>query len=292
MAGINADFGASVGINYNGTQIIIGAPNAVFTSGTQAYTGYVATYNLSGGNWNGPTVLLNPGTYATPYGFSVAISGNASTSLIGSPTSNSSIQSYCVLFNTQYPNGNIITDPTGNINSEFGYSVALNYDGNTAIIGAPSASNNIGYVAIYTVTNGWNNSIKLIYNYTTANSLFGYSVSISSDGTNALVGAPGGGSQGYGYTAIYSCNIATQSWSSLTPSSTLNNPYSSASGFGFSVSLGSNVAMVGAPNYQYGNTILYSYSNNSWNYTSNIYTYIAGATYTQLLAQVANIILL
>jgi len=288
MAGINADFGASVGINYNGTEIIIGAPNAVYTIGTQAYTGYVAIYKYSAGTWTGPTVLVNPGAFATPYGFSVAINGNANsvtTSLVGSPTYNIGIQSYAVLFNSQYPNGYIITNPTGDINSEFGYSVALSYDGNTAIIGAPNANNGIGYVAIYTATNGWNTPISLLYNYTNVTkSLFGYCVSISSDGTTALVGAPGGGPQGYGYAGIYSCNVATKSWSNLSnPTSTLNNPYTSASGFGFSVSLGSNVAIVGAPNYQYGNAITYNYLNNTWNNSSsNIYTYIAGATYTQL----------
>ena len=72
--------------------------------------------------------------------------------------------------------------------SAFGYSVALSADGDTALIGGPTADNGKGAAWVFTRSrSSWTQRQRL-----TGAESFGFSVAISRDGQTALIGGPGG----------------------------------------------------------------------------------------------------
>jgi hypothetical protein len=73
-----------------------------------------------------------------------------------------------------------------------GMSVSLSADGKEALVGAPADDGNIGAAWVFLMTdNGaWNYGYKLTAAGETGAGAFGSSVSLSADGTKALVGAP------------------------------------------------------------------------------------------------------
>lgn len=92
----------------------------------------------------------------------------------------------------------------GVADDECGYAAALSADGNTAVIGAPyadlSGSSNQGAVYVFTRSGDrWSQQQKLSANDCAGNDIFGYSVSLSSDGNTALIGAPNAEVNGNAY---------------------------------------------------------------------------------------------
>jgi hypothetical protein len=71
----------------------------------------------------------------------------------------------------------------------FGNSVAFSADGNTALVGAPTASSGAGYAAVYRFTNGSWGSASPLTSTAGAGANFGWSVALSADGNTAIVGA-------------------------------------------------------------------------------------------------------
>jgi hypothetical protein len=84
------------------------------------------------------------------------------------------------------------TGPVGTTGA-VGTSVSLSADGTEALVGAPGDDGGIGAAWVFMLTdNGaWNYGAKLTPTGETGTGAFGASVSLSSDGTRALVGAPG-----------------------------------------------------------------------------------------------------
>jgi len=154
--------------------------------------------------------------FAAQLGWSVALSADGSTAILGAPYANCDNQGFNCLGEawawtrtnglwTQQGLG--LTGYDTADDSQMGWSVALSADGNTAIVGGPN--DNIGSVKageacfegaawIFTRVNGeWSQQgDKLVptpdpcaYSVVT----FGWSVALSADGNTALVGGPGGG---------------------------------------------------------------------------------------------------
>ena len=74
----------------------------------------------------------------------------------------------------------------------FGISVSLSSDGNTALVGAYGKSFQTGAAYIFTRSGStWTQQQKLLASDAATNDYFGTSVSLSSDGNTALVGAFG-----------------------------------------------------------------------------------------------------
>jgi hypothetical protein len=129
---------------------------------------------------------------------------------------------------------------------QFGWSVSLSTDGNTALVGAPHDSGGVpGAAWIFTRNGvGWTEAAKLAPGDPTGVSLFGGSVALSGDGTTALVGAPGGASGGTVW--FFTVNPNNGSWSQAqelaTPGDAITAP-----DFGYSVAVSQNggTAIVG-----------------------------------------------
>jgi len=103
---------------------------------------------------------------------------------------------------------------------QFGYSVALSADGNTALIGAPADNANAGAAWVFTRSgSGWTQQgEKLTGGGETGEGGFGSSVALSADGGTALVGGPADDSRaGAAWVFTRSGSGWTQQGAKLTP---------------------------------------------------------------------------
>ncbi len=131
---------------------------------------------------------------------------------------------------------------------QFGYSVALSADGNTALIGGPADNGSQGAAWVFTRTGGlWmQDGSKLVGAGESGAGMFGSSVALSADGNTALIGGEADG-EGAGAAWVFTCvgGIWTQQGSKLTGGT------GSGAGFGVSVALSADgdTALIGAPGY-------------------------------------------
>ena len=132
------------------------------------------------------TGAVNSGSPAEQ-GYSVALSGNGNTVIIGGPFDDSSVGAAWVF--TRGAGGwtqqdKLIGTGAGSDARE-GYSVAVSADGNTAIVGARSAD----AVWVFIRSNGtWSQEAKLTASGEIGNAELGISVALSADGNTAIAG--------------------------------------------------------------------------------------------------------
>ena len=232
-------FGFSVALSSDGTVALVGAPLTGSTGEAYAYT------YASGTGWSSMPVTLAPpsGSAAGLLGSSVALSSSGTVALVGAPqTSSNTGAAYIYTSSTEAwssTSGPVtLAAPSGA--SDFGSSVALSADGEAALVGAPDANSYVGAAYIYTYdsgTGGW--SLPVTLSAPSGADGFGSSVTMSSDGTEVLVGAPAT-DEVYVYTSG-----SSGTWSS--PVTLLGG--SGGDDFGASAALSSDgtVALVGAP---------------------------------------------
>jgi hypothetical protein len=98
-------------------------------------------------------------------------------------------------------------------NGQFGYSVSISGDGNTAIVGA-RYGDTVGAAYIFTRSGtSWPEQAKIQASDKEYNDWFGYSVSLSADGNTAIVGAPGEDTGAGNAGAAYIFTRSGTSWS-------------------------------------------------------------------------------
>ena len=243
-------FGQSVAISDN--YAIVGATGEQATAGIYAGKSYI--FNVSTGTL--VHTLNNPNVSSTAqydqFGYSVAISGNYAIVSSKRESSSGTEPSWAYIYNVT--TGALLytltnPNPTGTIAYDyFGNSVAIS--GNYAIVGSygedDAGSVNPGKAYIFNVTTG-----ALVHTLNNPNAYgtsdddnFGWSVAIS--GNYAIVSASSeddAGGSGSGKAYIF--NVSTG-----TLVHTLNNPNafgtSSGDGFGNSLAISGNYAIVGA----------------------------------------------
>jgi hypothetical protein len=152
-------------------------------------------------NWTQQTNLTaSDGASGDEFGYSVAISGDGNTAIVGSYFddigANDSQGSAYVFVRS----GNVwtsqqkLTAADGAGGDRFGVSVGLSADGNTAIVGAyldqVGANPNQGSAYVFTRTAGvWTQQQKIVASDGAVGDWFGYAAAISADGNTAIVGA-------------------------------------------------------------------------------------------------------
>ena len=134
-------------------------------------------------------------------GWSVALSGDGNTALVGDHLQNGNAFPGSVWVFTRsegvwVQQAALVGDCTSSCSNEgtgeignggFGESVALSSDGNTALIGAPSDNGSAGAAWVFTRSNGvWTQQGPKL----SGEGVFGRNVALSSDGNTALIGAP------------------------------------------------------------------------------------------------------
>jgi uncharacterized repeat protein (TIGR02543 family) len=204
----------------------------------------------------------NPIGSAQKLGFSVAISSDGNSALIGAPFDNGGIGA--VWFFTRgagmWTQQQKLTAADATGNAEFGWSVALSADGNTAIIGGPGDNGSIGAVWVFTLSgNTWTQQgTKLTGTTTTGTTCpqagvvgqaeLGYSVSVSRDGNTAIAG---GWADNSSFGAAWVFNRSGATWNSSAVKlcgSGATDTIDIMQGFSVALSADGGTAIIGGPN--------------------------------------------
>jgi hypothetical protein len=175
-------FGSSVAVSSDGNTALIGAP------GDRGSFGSASVFRRVGSRWiqHGPK-LTSPRT-TTAFGQVVALSGDGSTALIGSPYGDVAWV-FVHVSTTWREQGTELTGGPGP-SGLFGASVALASDGNTALIGDPAAHSFLGAAWTFTRRGStWTRQQALTGTGESSAGWLGNSVALSGDGNAALIGA-------------------------------------------------------------------------------------------------------
>jgi hypothetical protein len=212
----------------------------------------------------GPKLIGTNGSTDALQGFSVALSADGNTALVGGPYDNS--QSGAVWVYTRSggvwsQQGSKLTVTDNISNARFGWAVALSADGNTALIGGPADNTTFGGAAwVFTRSGGvWSEQAKLVatdlarsFGVTV---LQGTSVALSADGNTAVVGAPQDASLTGGSTGVAVVfTRAAGAWGEQQRiAGSVNGTIpGGAQGTSVALSADGNTAAVGAPGYNSG----------------------------------------
>jgi hypothetical protein len=195
------NFGYSVALSNDGDIALVGTPTKSENGLTKSGAAYI--FIRVGNVWTQQQKLLaNDAANFNHFGWSVALSSNGSTALIGAYTKSNTgrerdgtVYVFIRSGNSWMQQEKLAANDREN-DEKFGWSVALSDDGYTALIGAVTESaetyvwNGAAYVFIRT-GNIWTQQYKLLADDRASNDGFGYSVSLSGDGSSALVGSVG-----------------------------------------------------------------------------------------------------
>ena len=249
-------FGSSVALSADGDTALIGGP-----AGNNSFVGAAWVFTRSGGMWHqqGPKLSAAGLTAASDYffGYSVALSADGNTALIGDPLNGSGVGAAWVFTQSAgvwIQQGSKLTPGDGTSIVEFGTSVALSANGNTALVGGPLdgplIGNGVGAAWAFTRSGGvWTQQgPKLTGNDEAAGEVgvgFGTSVALSADGNVALVG---GQIDNDFVGAAWVFNRSGGVWAQNGPKLTANDEVGQGS-FGFSVALSADAktALIGGP---------------------------------------------
>jgi hypothetical protein len=272
---INGKFsfqGYSVALSADGNTAIVGG------YADSSYAGAAWIYTRNAGTWKQQgTKLVGNGTAGNAQqGFSVAISADGNTAVIGGNKDNNGTGAIWVftrssgLWNQQGAKL-VATDTVGT--SLQGNSVSISADGNTIAVGGHNTSIQ-GATWIFTRTAGvWaQQGSKLIGTGGSGIAYTNWSVALSADGNTVLTGAFGmdnglGGGQGVAWVFTRTSGVWTQQGPLLSGSGILVSGTTKAA-FGISVGLSAdgNTAIVGgyADNAYVGAAWIFSRSGNVW----------------------------
>jgi len=248
--------GSSVALSGDGRTAIIGAPQ---NNGRGSSSGHARIYTWSGAAWVQQGADINGEAIGDESGFSVALSADGRTAIIGAP------------FNDGV-NGGVNGDDSGHAriytwsgaawvqqgadidgeaaNDWSGFSVALSADGRTAIIGASGNAGNgrdSGHARIYTWSGAAWVQQGADIDGEAINDRSGFSVALSADGRTAIIGAAeNDGVNGFdsGHARIYTWSGAAwvQQGADIDGEAAYNR-----SGSSVALSADGRTAIIGAP---------------------------------------------
>jgi hypothetical protein len=216
-----------------------------------AFAGALETAILSG---EGATTEANAG-------FSVAISADGGTAIVGAPHENGHIGAAWVFTRSgsswtqqaklteeeEGGSGALCGEevPTEAEECGFGRGVALSSDGNVALIGSPRNNEHAGAAWVFTRSGStWTRGARLTGAEAAGNAHFGRSVALSSDATTAVVGGPANAAS---HGAVW---VFARSGSAWTQQAKLAAPPETGESFfggSIAVSRTGNELLVGAP---------------------------------------------
>ena len=236
-------FGHSVALSTDGETALIGAP---FDA---AHTGAAWPYTRAGSTWTqqGEKLTGAGETGAGAFGFSVALSADGDTALVGGEGDADGIGAawpYTRTGSTWTQQGEKLTGAGEAGTGRFGYSVALSADGDTALIGGEGDADGIGAAWPYTRTGStWTQQGEKLTGRTGVDkAFFGYSVALSADGDTALIG----GHDYFDVGAAWAFTRAGSSWQQ-PPEQLAGGGEVGFGAFGSSVALsaGAGTALIG-----------------------------------------------
>lgn len=204
----NDQYGKTTAVSDDGNIMLVAAV------GEEGYRGAVYYYKYDGVTWAYQNYFV-PASITTNerFGIWMEMSGDGTTVLVGASADNDITGSAFVFTR----DGDTWTEQEyfqgENPGDEFGLTVSLSEDGNTAIVGAQKHNGSRGAAYLYARSGDtWTEQGKLTSPSPQAGHSFGAAVSVNADGSTAVVGAPGNASSP-GKAYIYRRNGTT--WSLL-----------------------------------------------------------------------------
>jgi hypothetical protein len=200
------EFGKSVAISGDGNTAIVGArvEDAVVGSNTIWSTGAAYIFTWSGTTWSEQQKIQASDKQGDDqFGQDVAISGDGNTVIVGAYSEDTGATNAGAVYiftrsGTTWSQQSKIQASDKQASDEFGNSVSISEDGNTAIVGAyredPGGTTDAGAAYIFTwseTSSSWSEQQKIQASDKQASDEFGGSVAISGDGDTAIVGKPG-----------------------------------------------------------------------------------------------------
>ena len=268
----NDRFGQSVSISADGSTVLIGV------SGDDDYgsaSGSAYLYKWYGSNWVETKLTASDGAENDHFGCSVSINEDGTIALIGAyaddDNGSDSGSAYIYKWNGSNWVETKLTASDGDADNRFGFSVSISADGTTALIGAYGDADNGSYTGSAYIYK-WNGSnwaeTKLTASDGEGADNFSRSVSISGDGSTALIGAHGDDDNGAnsGAAYIYKWNGSNWAETKLTASDGAESDY-----FGQFASLSADgqTALIGAyaddeNESASGSAYLYRWNGSNW----------------------------
>lgn len=242
-------FGRSVAID--GNTAVVGAPSAAVGANYSQGAAYI--FVNSGGVWTQQAELTaQDGALGDSFGWSVSISGNTvAIGANGHAVNGTANQGAVYIFTNNggtWTQASEVTAADGAQSDNFGWSVSLN--GDSLAVGAPNKTANgiqaSGAAYVFAKNGGtWTQQGQLVAADGATGDEFGFSV--SGDSSNVIVGAPykafnSNAAQGLAYVFTQNNGVWSQYTELIAPDG------NTGSGFGYSVSLSGNAAVIGAPN--------------------------------------------
>ena len=238
--------GFSVALSADGNTAVVGGLN------DNGGAGAVWVFTRSNGVWTQQgNKLVGTGAVGTArQGFSVALSADGNTALVGGLGDNSFAGAVWVFTRrngvwTQQGNKLVGTGAVGT--ADQGVSVALSADGNTALVSGVGDNSLAGAAWVFTRSNGvWTQQgNKLVGTGAVGTAKQGFSVALSADGNTALVGGRGDNSfAGAVWVFTRSNGVWTQQGNKLVGTGTVGIAEQGAS---VALSADGNTALVGGP---------------------------------------------
>jgi len=213
------NMGYSVGMSADGNTVILGAPY------DNSSRGAVWIFNRKDNIWTqqGEKLFDDTSVSGAPgQGFSVGLSADGNTAIVGAPLENNQQGAAYLFFRsgTEWNRQAKKLDVIGYPGTKWqGISVALNADGSSAILGASVADNAKGAAWVY-LKNGaeWiQKGNKLAGTVSSDNAAQGWSVAMSADGNTVLMGAKSDNwTNGAAWVFTWSNNLWVQRGPKLT----------------------------------------------------------------------------
>jgi hypothetical protein len=253
--------GGAVALSSDGNTALIGG------DGDNGGIGAAWVFVRSNGSWSqqGNKLVGNDVTTNANMGFSVALSSDGNTALIGGRGDNNAAGAAWVFTRSNGSWSQQGSKLTSSNSSDLGASVALSSDGNTAVIGEPGQINTTvpGAVVFVRSSGTWSpHGSELVGTGVGGSANQGSAVALSSDGNTALIG----GNSDNNYTgATWVFVRSNGSWSQqgnkLVGSS--NGVTSSQQGYSVSLSGDGNTALIGEIN-GVGGAWMFTRANGTW----------------------------
>jgi gliding motility-associated-like protein len=264
-----AHLGKSVGISADGNTVVIGGNN------DNKGMGAVWIFIRKNGIWTQQgDKLVGTDTDATflpvSQGFSVAMSADGNTVIMGGPYDSSSRGAAWVFIRKgttwSQDGGKLFDDTNVNGSQGQGISVGLSADGNTAIVGAPLENSQEGAAYVFVKSSSaWDRQPKklAITDYVSTK-WQGISVALSADGANAIVGGSVDGNA-RGAAWVYLKNGAEWIRKGLKMVGT-GSSADAAQGWTVSISADGNTSLVGGykDNWTNGAAWVYTWADSKW----------------------------
>lgn len=256
-------FGSAVALSANGATALVGDPhesvegpgphgNETFVHAGAVYV-FTRSERKTRREWSEGVELESPkpSTHAG-FGYSVALSEDGETALVGAPAEGVGGGRAWVFTGsgTSWQARDELKGTPGENKARFGRSVALSGDGDVAVVGAPNEEEKgAAWVFEGSPAAGFPLSERLVGSEQQAGSWFGYSVAVSSEGDTALVGAPRfDASEEEKHTgAAWAFAREGSAWTQMGAKLTGPGEPTESFGAGVALSADGQMALVGAP---------------------------------------------